>query len=374
MHVVVKRVVTKLADDRALRKQRRIFSFRGQHRVQIRVRVDPVTHQKPLEVVQLLIDRLIAKALLRRHVRELDKDAIARLRQGTDDRDILPVRSALGAHAKVRIDENQRLDRQVFKLQVPGGVVRRDMRDIRHVALFQPFPGVVIVQIRNARHILAAAAEFADIVAQRGAGNERHIHGQARALCLPRGVNRDMANAEGMPRRIKRHDLLADAQQFPIIALSHRLGKERALRLDRARFQLLRRHSLIVQQRIVCFFALRVHEAGEHRKIDLERNLLPFIRAWRTRIGIKSRRERLVSMRQKPFLRQLARALNQRLAKRGYRGAGNALAEHGAVVCVKLRPGSPCAQLLDGYIRALRQLCIQRVQRAVCCASLVHIP
>ena len=120
MHVVVKRVVTERADHLALREQRGIPLLRGQQRICARVGIDAVADQKPLKIVELFIDRLIAQAFLRRHVRELDEDAVARFRQGADDGDLLAVRPALGAHAEVRVDEDQRLDRQVFKLQIPG--------------------------------------------------------------------------------------------------------------------------------------------------------------------------------------------------------------------------------------------------------------
>ena len=77
-------------------------------------------------------------------------------------------------------------------------------------------------------------------------------------------------------------------------------------------------------------------------------------------------------MRKDAFLRQLAHAFHQRLAERGNRGAGNTPAEHGGILGVKPGLGGPRAQLLHRDARVLRQLRVQRVQRAATRGSLVH--
>ena len=102
------------------------------------------------------------------------------------------------------------------------------------------------MQIRDARHVLAAAAEFSDVMGERGARDQRGIDRKPRFSRLLRGVARHMPHAEGMPRGVKRHDLFSDAQQFAVIAFSHRLGKEHALLLHGAFVQLLLRNGQVV--------------------------------------------------------------------------------------------------------------------------------
>ncbi|MPN29553.1 hypothetical protein SDC9_177006 [bioreactor metagenome] len=96
-----------------------------------------------------------------------------------------------------------------------------------------------------------------------GGGNQGDIHGQPRHRGLTRGMQGDMANAERVSRGVKWHNLLADAKQFPIVALFHRLGKEQALRLYGTLFQFFLRDGHIVQQRVKRRLPLRIHEAGE---------------------------------------------------------------------------------------------------------------
>lgn len=103
---------------------------------------------------------------------------------------------ARAAHAEVRIDEQQGLHGQILKFEVPGGVVRGDMRDVLHAVAGQPLPGIIIVQIGNALCVRATAAELADIVAQGGRADERDVDGKPGFLRALGGQRGDVVHAD----------------------------------------------------------------------------------------------------------------------------------------------------------------------------------
>ena len=122
-----------------------------------------VAAQEALKIMQLGVNELVAQALFRRDVRELRQNDVIRLVKRADTHELPPVFPS-AAHAEVRIDQQKRLDGQIFKFQIPCGMVRRNVRDGLQIALGKPLPCVVIMQIRDARGIRTAAGKFADVV------------------------------------------------------------------------------------------------------------------------------------------------------------------------------------------------------------------
>ena len=78
-------------------------------------------------------------------------------------------------------------------------MVRRDVADVRDAPAAEPEVGVVIVQIR---HTLAgAAAELADVVPRRRAGDERKVHRHAGLLQRASRRHRDVVDARDVLER-----------------------------------------------------------------------------------------------------------------------------------------------------------------------------
>ncbi|MPM50927.1 hypothetical protein SDC9_97673 [bioreactor metagenome] len=180
------------------------------------------------------------------------------------------------------------------------------MRDFRHARVLKPFPGIVIVKIRNPLHVLTAAAEFADIVRQRRRPYQSNVHGQPRARGLTLRMQRDVAHAERMSRRVERHDLAADAQEFAVVALFNRFTEQRALIRNRACRNLFFRHWQKVQQRVERAFPLQVEQARKHGEVKFQRAFLAFIRPGRAGIRVQPGGKRLIGKRQDSFRGQVA--------------------------------------------------------------------
>ena len=105
-----------------------------------------------------------------------------------------------------------------------------DVGDGRHATTRKPVPGIIIVQIRNAPRILAAAAEFADIVAERSSAYKRKVDGKPRFCRQTRHVDRHIVHANGVGSRIKRHDVAPDAHERGKAGFTYRAAKRGVFR------------------------------------------------------------------------------------------------------------------------------------------------
>ena len=168
--------------------------------------------EQPLEVLQLIVDRSISALLLRRHVIELGEDHVVALGEIVDAHDLPPVLPR-PPHTKIRIDQDQGFQAQVFEFQIPGGVVGGDVGDPGQALLREPPVRIVIMQVGDPLGVLAPTAEFADVMGQRGGADQGDVHGHACHLSLADHVQRQGMDSDGMGGGIEGHGLPAQSHE-----------------------------------------------------------------------------------------------------------------------------------------------------------------
>ena len=156
-----------------------------------------------LEIVESGVDETVPAQLGVVHIVQLIQDDLEGLVQGGNHGG--PVVSAALLHAEIRVDERQGLRRQVLRLQIPGGMVGRDMADVLHVMACEPFIRIVIVKIGDA--LVGLAAEFPQVVAGRRAGGQRHVDGHSRPIKPPCDGQRHVVDAGDVLQRAESGDL-----------------------------------------------------------------------------------------------------------------------------------------------------------------------
>ena len=205
--------------------------------------------QQRLKIAELGIDAAVFFLLFGGHIRQLREDHRIRVRQRINAHCLAP-RFARAAHTEVRPDEQQCFDGQILELQVPGRVIRGDVPDLLHAVAAEPAPGIVIVQIRRARGICAAAAEFAHIVPEGCAADERQIDRQPRAARENGGMQRQIVYADDVRRGVDRARLARQAQQCRDVIGAHARSKACVLIRYAAVRQRLLRHGDEIGQRV----------------------------------------------------------------------------------------------------------------------------
>ena len=238
----------------------RILYLVRQKLILAQLRTDAAALQQVFKVRELMIDVFIPERLLRRHIGKLAEDHLIRLGERMDVHDLLFARLPRATHAEIGIDEQQRLDRQVFKLQIPRGMVCGDVADLLHIVPAEPLPGIIIVQIGDPAQIRAAAAEFADIVAERRRADERQVDREAGLFRKDRRMQRDIMHADGMRGRVKRRCLHPEAHHGQNVILAHGLPEQAVLRLHAAPGQ-----SLLRQRKQIEIGIKAVCTAGKRR-------------------------------------------------------------------------------------------------------------
>ena len=81
-------------------------------------------------------------------------------------RDLFPSFIPHLLNAEIRIDQDQGLHSDIVQLQIPGGVIGRDMADALHLIGHEPLVGIVIVKVRDP--FIGLAAKFPQIMAGSG--------------------------------------------------------------------------------------------------------------------------------------------------------------------------------------------------------------
>ena len=117
-------------------------------------------------------------------------------------------------HAEVRINQKQRLYRQVFKLQIPSRVIGCNMANSRHMKTVIAQIGIVVMQVRDSLFLTFAAAVFSDIVPCCRAGNQRQIHRHPSLCKLSCCKHGDVMNPADMPKGVKRRNINTDTHKL----------------------------------------------------------------------------------------------------------------------------------------------------------------
>lgn len=195
------------------------------------LRADAAASEQIFKIAQLVIDVLVAERLFRRHIGQLAEDHFIRIPERIDAHALFFAGRSRAADAEIRVDEKQRLDGQVFKFQVPRGVVGGDIADLLHVMAAEPLPGVIIVQIGNAAQILAPAAEFSDVMPQRRRADQRQVDRESGLFRENGRVQSDIVDADGMRCGVEGRRFHAEAHDGHKMAFPHGLLKACILRL-----------------------------------------------------------------------------------------------------------------------------------------------
>ena len=135
--------------------------------------VHPKGDEIVLKVPQLGVDIAVAQALGIVHIVQLAEDDVKGLLQGVEAGDLPAVLPIGLLHPEVRVHQRQGLRGQVLNLQIPDGVVGRDVAQGRQSPAGEPLVGVVIVQVGHP--FPGLAAEFAQVVAQGGSGDQPQV-------------------------------------------------------------------------------------------------------------------------------------------------------------------------------------------------------
>ena len=114
------------------------------------LRADAAASEQIFKIGQLVIDVLVAKRFFRRHIRQLAENHFICVLERINAHALFFTGRSCAADAEVCVDEKQRFNGQVFKLQIPGRVVGGDVTDLLHIISAEPLPCIVIVQIGNA--------------------------------------------------------------------------------------------------------------------------------------------------------------------------------------------------------------------------------
>ena len=248
--IIVEGQVCQLPRDVPAGQKRRPGHLRHTGAVRHGVGIRAVTQQVLLKIMQLGIYRAVTELFFRRHIRQLAEDLLIGLRQRIDPHLLLAAIIPVAPDAEIRVDQQQGLSGQIFKFQIPGGVVGGNIGDGRYPVAFQPLPGEVIVQVGNAAGVRTPAAEFADIMAQRRRADQGDIHRDPRLKGLPGHMHGHMVHADGMGRRIKGHNFPPDAHQLDEIVIFHGFPEAGILLLDPAVNQFFFRGGVNIRQRI----------------------------------------------------------------------------------------------------------------------------
>ena len=192
--------------------------------------VHPEGLQVLLKVPELGVDEAVAEALGLVHVVQLGEDDVEGVLQGEDLRDLAAVLVPGLLHPEVRVDQDQRLRGEVLDLQVPDGVVGRDVADGGEALAGEPLVRVVIVEVGHP--LPGPAAELADVVARGGGAHEGEVHETPALGEGPGRPHGNMVDARNVLQGPVGGDLLPQAQQLVDILLLP-AGQEAAVLLPK---------------------------------------------------------------------------------------------------------------------------------------------
>ncbi|MPM39822.1 hypothetical protein SDC9_86458 [bioreactor metagenome] len=165
-----------------------------------------------LKVQQLGVDMAIAKLLDVVHVIQLAQNNVKGLLNRVDAGNLLSAFVPGLLYPEVGIHQRQRLRGQVFQLQIPHRVICRDVADGLKTPLGKPLVRIVIVEVGHP--FAALAAELADVVSRRCAGEQGQIHASAAHVVGPHDAHSHMVDPRNVLQRTEGRYLAAKAHRL----------------------------------------------------------------------------------------------------------------------------------------------------------------
>ena len=128
--------------------------------------------------------------------------------------DFLPFVVSAALHTEVGINQQQGFHGQVFQLQIPGGMVGRDVTDDRHLVAVETKVCIVIMEIRDTSLLVFPAAIFSDVMACRRTGNQCQIHRHPCIIKLSCRMHGHIVDPCHMTQGVKRRNVGTDAHEL----------------------------------------------------------------------------------------------------------------------------------------------------------------
>ena len=150
-----------------------------------------------LKVSQLAVDSCISVSLSLIYIVELAQDHIKSFFQAVKMYD-LPAFFSCALGAEIGVDQEQRFNRQVLDLEIPDGVIRRNMCYALEVVSAKTIIRIVVMQIRNSSLLLLAAAVFTYVMRCSGSRYESKVNRDPGSVELPCSMHGNIMNASDM--------------------------------------------------------------------------------------------------------------------------------------------------------------------------------
>ena len=294
-------------------EQGRVRPRQGLGRLRRDLGAHAAVDEQPLEVLQFIVNRSVPALLLRRHVIELGEDHVVALGEIVDAHD-LPSVLPSPPHTKIRIDQDQGFQAQVFEFQIPGGVVGGDVGDPGQALLREPPVRIVIMQVGDPLGVLAPTAEFADVMGQRGGADQGDVHGHARHPGLSGHVQCQGMDPDGMGGGVEGHGLPAQPHERHEAGRCDRPAEPPVFVADQAARELLLGQGGDVAQGIVGAAAgLCLQKVVQDGKVKLRGLGFRLADGAPLRIGKEAVGQLLVAAQQPASLRRRAKGVHHRL-------------------------------------------------------------
>ena len=153
------------------------------HRLFVKVYVHSQGPHVRLEIVESGVDKPVAVQLGLVHIVKLRQNDLEGLVQAGNIGDLPAVLPPALLHPEVRVDQNKGLYRQIFRLQIPGGMIGRNVACVFHAVSVEPLIRIIIMKIRHS--LIGLTPELAQVVACCSSAGQSQVNGHACLIKAP---------------------------------------------------------------------------------------------------------------------------------------------------------------------------------------------
>ena len=164
-----------------LQRYRRHLPTLNRHTIQ-RLCIHTKRHHVVMKILESGIYELITAMFFRIHILQLIQDDLKRFFQRADACAVFTIYPLL-LDTEIRIDQHQRFHTKTLRFQIPGGMVRSNMPDVRNLMTIEPAVRVVIVHVRH--RFTWLAAKFSQVVTSSRAAHQRQVNRHANRIQRP---------------------------------------------------------------------------------------------------------------------------------------------------------------------------------------------